>query len=273
MVVSIHTNAGFNTALRNVDAVSGRVERLGARLSSGYKIAGARDDGSIYAVAQGLRADIKSFQGVEQTLAGAKGLLEVSVAALTQLTELGTEIRKKIIEVANPANTPGQTEILKRDLLSILHRHTAIVTEASYNSRNQFLLGSTDVDFVSSIDADMVTVPRFGLAATFNQLVTATDAANTPSEFLALMPHFNAYDTDVKQNLGVAGSIYKRVLGMQQQNQALADAVTAGLGSIVDADMAKESAVFQAQETQRGIATRTLTAASSFVRVVRGLLP
>lgn len=273
MVFSIHTSAGFNTALRNVSAVSERVEKLGERISSGHKVVGAKDDASNYAVAQGLRADIKTFQGVEQTLAGAKGLLEVSVAALTQLTDLGTEIKKKIMEVANPANTPGQAEILKADLLSMLARHTAVVTEARYNGLNQFLISSTDQDFVSSVDGDMVTVPRFGLADTLNPLVNAAQTADTPAEFRALMPLYDVYDNDVKQNLGVAGSIYKRVLGMQEQNRLLADTVTAGLGATVDADMAKESALYQAQQTQKEIATRTLTVASSFINVVRGLLP
>lgn len=61
------------------------------------------------------------------------------------------------------------------------------------------------------------------------------------------------------------------MLGLQQQNRALADALTEGLGSMVDADMGKESATYTAQQTQQQLATQSLTVAGSFIQVIRGL--
>lgn len=270
-MVSINTNAGLNSALRNLDTVTLSLEKTGDRIATGYKVIGAKDDASTFAVVQGVRADIKVFQAVDQSLAGAKGLLEVSIAAMTAMTDLNAEIKKKIIEAANPANTATQISILKADLVDMIDRAEQFQIDADYNGVNQFLTTSAPVDFVATIDGDTITVPVFGINDTRQPLETAAAAAATSADFLALIPLFDAYDVDTKQNLGSAGSVYKQVRGMQQQNKALADALTEGLGSMVDADLAKESAKYSAQQTQRQLASQSLGVATSFIQVIRGL--
>jgi flagellin len=271
-MVSINTNAGLNTALRNFGAITINMEKTGDRISTGFKVIGPKDDASNFAVAQGTRADIKAYQAVDQSLSSASGLLEVTLAAGKALTELNMDIKKKLIELANPANTTTQQSILHADLLDMVNVQTLRVTNtAFFNGRNQILVTSSPVDFVADIQGGTITVPLFNIGDTYNPLATAAAGANTQAGALAAFGAFDAYDIDVKQNLGATGSIYKQVLGLRQQNTALVDALTEGLGAMVDADLARESARFQAQQTQQTLASQSLSIATSFVSVIRGL--
>ena len=115
MVMSINTNPEALTALRNLEAANRRAATVGREISTGQSVRGAVDDASNFAIAQGLRGDVKAAGAVIQGLNNAKGIAKVAVAGATAVSDLMADIRKKITEGANEGNTPRQQAILQED--------------------------------------------------------------------------------------------------------------------------------------------------------------
>src|SRR5260221_14060610 len=107
-MTSVNTNVGAMIALSNLSQTQYSLSKTQDRISPGLRVTGARDDGSIFAIAQGLRADLKAFDAVQQSLSSGTGILSVAIAGTTSVSNLLGDIKKKAIEASNPANTSNQ---------------------------------------------------------------------------------------------------------------------------------------------------------------------
>src|SRR5690349_12757116 len=114
-MTSINTNVGALVALRNLASTSTGLENTQNRVSTGLRVIGPKDDASNFSIAQGIRADIKSFEAVQQSLSSGRGILTVAIAGATSVSNLLADIKKKAIEASNPANTASQQTILAND--------------------------------------------------------------------------------------------------------------------------------------------------------------
>ena len=89
-----------------------RSSTVGQAVSTGQKVRGAVDDASNFAIAQGLRGDLRAAGAVIQGLNNAKGIAKVALAGATAVSDLMADIRRKITEGANEGNTTQQQAIL-----------------------------------------------------------------------------------------------------------------------------------------------------------------
>ena len=80
-MLSVNTNYGAMVALQNLNKTNSSLQDVQTRLNTGLKVAGARDDGGTFAIAQRMRADVKSFDVVGQSLDRARSVVDVAIAA------------------------------------------------------------------------------------------------------------------------------------------------------------------------------------------------
>src|SRR5690606_36337822 len=66
MANSVNTNFGAIVALQSLSRTNNDLESAQKRVSTGYRVADAVDDGAAFAVAQGLRGDVKGFEAVSE---------------------------------------------------------------------------------------------------------------------------------------------------------------------------------------------------------------
>ena len=155
---SVNTNAGALVALRHFAAVGRNVDGIQARVTTGLNVTGPADDASTFAIAQGLRADIKAWSAVDTGLATARGLLDVTLAAATQISDILGDIKKKFIEyfAADAARQP----ILEQDVNALLDNIDVVANSATYNG----------VNLITEDDASVVVVqpPDEGIQQTMN---------------------------------------------------------------------------------------------------------
>src|SRR3954464_6940278 len=135
-MTSINTNVGALVALKNLSQTSFSLDKVQDRISTGYKVVGAKDDASNFAIAQGLRADLKTFDAVQQSLSSGTGILAAAIAGTTSVSNLLADVKKKAIEASNPANTATQQSILSNDFNQMLSQLSSFVSNAVYNGRN-----------------------------------------------------------------------------------------------------------------------------------------
>ncbi|MDR3514597.1 MAG: flagellin, partial [Azospirillaceae bacterium] len=93
MVSSVHTNTSAMTALSNLETTQTQMTKVQDEIGTGYKVASATDNGAVYAIAQGLRADISGIAAVNQELTSAEGTASVADSAATSISNEMSSIK------------------------------------------------------------------------------------------------------------------------------------------------------------------------------------
>lgn len=267
---SINTNAGAMVALRNLETANRAVDRARDRVATGLKVQGAVDDASSFSIAQGVRGDLKAYAAVSQGLANARGLSEVALNGATSFSDLMGDLRKKIIEGMNPANTAAQQALIDADHTSILGTMRTILENSSYNGTNQLIeiavpfntvVGQVrDVNVISNIDGSTLLLrgQRLDLSwALLNQENLSTTAAAT-----AALAVWDTAMATTNTALGELGADRRRLEAQDRFISVLSDQVETGLGAAVDADIAKEQARALAAEVRQQLSVQTLSIAN-----------
>ncbi len=252
-MTSVNTNVGAMVALRNLQTTNVALDQTQDRVSTGYKVIGPKDDASNFSIAQGLRGDLKAFDAVQQSLSSGRGVVATAIAGATSISDLVADIKKKIIEASNPANTASQQSILSADFNSMISQLNTFVSNAVYNGRNLISEGSGSVSITSTITGGQLTIANAsGLGGVSTAL---SSGVATTAGALALLTAVQAQELIIGQALGALGASAKNIEFLSTFSKTLSDAVTEGLGSLVDADLAKESAKLQALQVkqQRGV--------------------
>jgi len=268
-VASINTNVGALIALRNLSLTNMELEKAQDRISTGYKVIGPKDDASNFSIAQGLRADLKAFDAVQQSLSAGRGIVAAAIAGAENISNLLAEMKQKIIQSANPANTANQQSILSADFDNMVMQLNSFVSNAVYNGRNIISNASVSVSITSTITGGQLTIAN---ASTLGGVSTAlSTGVATTTGALALLSTITAQELIVGTALGTLGANAKNIDFQMTFSKTLSDAVSEGLGSLVDADLAKESAKLQALQVKQQLGVQALSIANKRPEIILGL--
>src|SRR5690606_21551658 len=98
-----------------------------------------------------------------------------------------------------------------------------------------------------------------------------TSSIGTVTLATSIMTQLNASIANVNQALGDLGAQAKQIESHTKFVAKLTDVLTAGIGNLVDADLAKESAKLQALQVQQQLGTQALSIANSAPQVILSL--
>ena len=267
---SINTNIGALVALRNLNITNDQLRKTQDRVATGFKVIGAKDNASSFAIAQGIRGDIKAIAAVQQGLANGRGVATVALAGATAISNILIELRGKVIEGLNPGNTNEQQSILNADYSELVSQVLNFIQNAEYNGRNMLQSGSANVNVIGDILGGALTLRAQDLEGTAYSQLNVQNLANTSAASAALTQLTTIVNT-VNTALGTLGSDARKLDFQDDFLATIADAVEEGLGSIVDADLAKESAKLQALQVKQQLGVQTLGIANSAPQVLLGL--
>lgn len=267
---SINTNVGAMVALRSLNSVSTDLANTQDRVSTGLKVIGAKDDASSFAIAQGIRAEIKAIFAIQQGLANGRGVTNVALAAATEISNLLNDLKKKAIEGLNPGNTSEQQGIINSDYVELVGQVLNFIQNAEYNGRNLLMSGANDLNVISDSSGGTLTVRAQDLEGTVYSQLNAQNLANVTAASAALT-QVNAVINTVNVALGQLGADFRSIEFQDEFLVSLLDATEEGLGSIVDADMAKEAAKLQALQVKQQLAVQSLSIANAAPNILLAL--
>ena len=265
MTVSVHTNTSAMLALQNLNATNRQMEDVQQKISTGLQVSNAKDNPSVYAIAQKQRAELTGLNAVKDGLNRATSVADVSMAAGESVSDLLNQLREKVVGAMDTSIDTTSRNALNGDFRSILQQISHIVENATFDGVN-LLNGSLskNVQYIANADANSTVTlsvrtialggPIISLTAG-SQLSTATSASHILSQLDASIVSLNA-------NLGALGSQAKQIEGHLTFIAKLQDSVTGGIGHLVDADMGKESSLLQALQIQQQLGTQSLSLAN-----------
>ncbi len=267
---SINTNVGAMVALRSLNAVNNDLSKTQDRISTGLKVIGAKDDASSFAIAQGIRAEIKSIFAVQQGLANGRGVSNVALAGATAISNLLIDLKETVIQGLNPGNTSEQQAILNSDFGELVGQVLNFIQNAEYNGRNLLQSGASNLNVISDTNGGTLTVRSQDLEGTVYSQLNVQNLTNISTASQALT-QINTVINSVNVALGQLGADARSLEFQDTFLVSILDATEEGLGSIVDADMAKESAKLQALQVKQQLAVQSLSIANAAPNILLGL--
>ena len=268
-MASINTNVGAQVALVNLATTQYNLNVTQNRISTGLKVSGATDDAASFAIAQGIRTNITAFAAVQQSLSSANGILSVAIAGATSVSNLLSSINSTVISASNPSNTASQQSILQANFVAQLSQLNTFIANSVYNGLNLLSAGSQSVTITSTISGGQLTLTN---ASGLSQVsaVLSTGVATTAAA-LALLTAVTAQQLVSGTALGTLGASNQAVNFLTTFTTSLSNATTQGLGSLVDANLAQESARLQSLQVQQQLGVQALGIANARPQILLGL--
>ena len=270
MMNSVNTNAGAMAALQNLNKANMELQTVQNRINTGLEVAGAKDNGGIYAIAQRMRSQVAGYGVVQQSLDRGEATLDVALAAGEAISDLLIEMKEKALGAADASLDTASRTALNEDFKALRDQISTIVNNAEFNGLN--LIDGSTTSFAALANQDgsntiTVTSEDMSLSGSIVTIsVTASFATATQADNIA--SSIGTSLDNVNEALARLGTKSKSLEVHSTFVTKLSDALEKGIGNLVDADMAKESARLQALQVKQQLGVQALSIANSTPQTV-----
>ncbi|MEN5362851.1 flagellin [Brevundimonas intermedia] len=254
MANSINTNYGANVALQTLNATNKALSTTQNRISTGQSVSSAKDNGALFAIATNQRAEMSALGSVKQSLQRGQSIVDVALAAGDTVVNALTEMKSLAVAIEAGGST-ATTDALQADYDAYQEEINAALAGANFDGVNLF--EDTGKTVITDTAGGTKTI---GFAAA----VTVAPADATADDVQAALESFTA-------SLATLGTQSKSLERTTTFTSKMEDALEAGIGNLVDADLAKESAKLTALQTKQQLGVQALSIANSSSSILLGL--
>jgi flagellin len=273
MSFSVNTNAGAMTALQYLTATQGALAKTQSAINSGMKVATARDDGAIYAIAQNQRGAVAGYQSVISSINNGTSSIDVALSAGQSISDLLIQLKQKALSAADASLDTASRQALNSDFTALRDQISTIVTNAVFNGFNLVDGSTTQITALASADGTRRITTQaqdMSLGGTIVSLAS-TSTISTQAKASTLVATIQSSLTNVNSALAKlsAGAAKFSIQATFAQN--LSDTLTTGIGNLVDANMAQESASLQSLQVKQQLGIQALSIANQAPQTILGL--
>jgi flagellin len=278
---SINTNTGAMIALEALDSTNSQLNSVQKQISTGYRVSDATDDGAAYAVAQSVRSSVGALTTANQQLGGVQGLLSTTGSALNDVSNLMASMRDVLVNLASSAVSGNERTQYESQYQSLLANVKSDVQDASYNGQTLIgnITGSTgnfnNIAVVRNEVGSTYGIATFGGSTVYTSIAFTSTQLNGTSTVAALITATGTFinqSNSVSSAMNTYGSATNYVGNQVSYNNDKISALNTGLGSLVDADLAQESALLQSLQIKQQLGTQSLTLADQTPQVLLSLV-
>ena len=273
MTFSVNTNTGAQVALQYLNATQGQLDQTQSAINSGLKVASAKDDGAIYAIAQNQRGAVAGFQSVINSLNNGSSAIDVALSAGQSISDLLIQMKQKALSAADPSLDTASRQALNANFTALRDQISTIVKNAVFNNFN-LVDGSTNmVQALASADGTRRVTAQAENMNLSGTIVTikSTSTVSTQAKASALITVIQSSLTNVNSALAKLSSGAAKFSIQASFTQKLSDTLTAGIGNLVDANMAQESAMLQSLQVKQQLGVQALAIANQAPQTILSL--
>jgi flagellin len=282
MANSINTNAGALIALQNLNATSRDLNVTQNRVNTGLKVSSAKDNGAIFAIATNQRAEMGALDAVKNSMQRGQSIVDVALAAGETVVKALEEQKSLAVAISNATGDALKAYVTDYNALGA--EITKALAGATFDGVNLWTdttaaganisvktgTGSTD-NFVlkGGAAATTATAPASATALVISNYTTPSAADVTAMQGLTGV--VTGSITSFTAELGAMGTKSKSLERSLIFTNKIQDAVEVGIGNLVDADLAKESAKLTALQTKQQLGVQALGIANQSSSILLGL--
>lgn len=265
---SVNTNVGAMVALQNLNQTNADLFTTQNRINTGKKVASAKDNGAIWAIAQNQRATSSSLNAVKDSLQRSQSTVDVAMAGGEAVSDLLVQMKEKALASSDSSLDTASRTALNDDFIALRDQIGKAVANATFNGVNMIedpaaVLhpGTTIAALADDTGASKLTVAAQNLSLTGLGLTTAS--IGTQATASAMIGSIGTAIASVSTALSKLGTGSKALSSHLTFIGKLQDSIDAGVGNLVDADLAKESAKLTSLQTKQQLGVQALSIANS----------
>jgi flagellin len=272
-MLSVNTNTGAMLALQYLNHTSGELQQAQTHINSGLKVSSPKDNGATYAIAQNMRGNVVGYQAVADSLNRGVSSIDVALSAGQSISDLLNELKGKALAAADPSLDTASRNALNADFVALRDQISTIVQNASFNGTNLVDGSVTSVQSLASADGTR-KITIFGQNMNLDGTIITIQASSTISttaQASAMITTLNDSVQNVNAALAKMASGSKKLSIQQDFVSKLMDTLNTGIGNLVDADMAVESAKLQSLQVKQQLGVQALSIANSQPQIILSL--
>ena len=265
MSLSVNTNAGALVALQNLNTTESQLAVAQNQVSTGLAVATAQDNGAIFAIAQNQRATSSALSAVTQSLQRVQSTVNVATSSGTTVSDLLNQLKSAALAASDTSTNTASRAALNATFTSLLAQIKSVVSNSSFNGINLIDGSVTNLAALASTDGtSKLTVAAQSLAlGGTNITIAATATISTTTAATTVLGEVNTSITNVNNALAKLGSSANALQTQITFTGTLQDTIDTGVGNLVNANLAKESAVLTALQTKQSLGIQALSIANS----------
>jgi flagellin len=265
---SVNTNVNASIALASLNLTQSELAVTQKRISTGYRVADATDDGAAYAIAQRVRSDVGALNSANAQLGNVQGLVGTTLSALNDVSNKLNSARDVLVNLANSATTGNQRSQYAAQYNDLVANIKSFFEDATYNTKTLVgnIGGTSGFGSISVITDELgatTGIATFGGSSLYGSInsTTFTTAAGALSAITASGTFTNQLNL-IGTKLNYYGAVTNQLNNQVSYNSDKIDALNNGLGSLIDANLAQESAQLQSLQIRQQLGTQALSIAN-----------
>jgi flagellin len=273
MSFSVNTNTGALTALQYLAQTQAQLARTQSAINSGLKVANARDDGAVYAIAQNQRGAVAGYSSVISSINNGTSSIDVALSAGQSISDLLIQLKQKSLSAADTSLDTASRQVINADFTALRDQITTIVSNATFNGFNLVNGSTTKVQALASADGTRHVTTLAQNLSLSGTIVTLKSTATVSTQVKAstLIATIQTSLTNVNSALAKLSAGAAKFSIQATFAQKLSDTLTTGIGNLVDANLAQESAQLQSLQVKQQLGIQALSIANQAPQTILSL--
>ena len=272
-MLSVNTNTGAMLALQYLNKTDRELQIAQAHINTGLKVASAKDDGSTFAIAQNMRGEVAGFNAVADSLNRGVSAIDVAMSAGHTVSDLLIEMKGKAVASADISLDTASRAALNADFIALRAQINTIVQNAAFNGTNLIDGSVSGITALASADGlNKITVSAENMNLSGQILTMSTNSSiSTQAAASAMITTINESLENVNAALARLGSGSKKFAIQKEFISKLIETLNTGIGNLVDADLATESARLQSLQVKQQLGVQALSIANQQPQIILSL--
>ena len=263
-MLSINTNNNAMTALEYLNQTQGQLAQTENAISTGETVSSAKDNGAVFAIAQNMRGDVAGYTAVGESLSNGTSTIDVAMSAGQSISDLLIQMKQQALSASDASINTQSRQALNANFQALLQQITTVVQNAQFNGTNLIDGSTNQITALASADGQhRITVAAENMSLSSSIVTIASNGSiSTQAQASAMVSTVETSLTNVDSALASLGSGAAKFSIQSTFVQNLSDTLTAGIGNLVDANMATESAQLTALQTKQQLGVQALSIAN-----------
>ncbi|MBO9623748.1 MAG: flagellin [Sphingomonas sp.] len=289
MGFSVNTNVGAMAALQSLNETNKGLATTQSRINTGLAVSSTKDDSASYTIAQTLRGEMGGLKSVSSSLSRAKSTVDVAVAGAEQISDVLNQMKEKATVASDQGLDEESRKAVAKDFTALRDQIKTIIDSSEFNGTNLLKASGGDVKALQSTDTAAATLDVTNIDMSTNVLdeLDGLDADDSSLVFKddgdvsngmegatlakTMVTKLESLQKTVNGNLSTLGAASRKIDGQSTFVSKLSDVIEAGIGNLVDADLAKESAKLQALQVKQQLGVQALSIANQAPQTITSL--
>jgi flagellin len=276
MVDRLSNATGVLGALKHLQGSSKDLSEAETRLSSGLRVQRTRDEPTSYVTAAVMRGQGGTLNAVTMSLSRAEAISDTAIAGGEQVMKQLGAMKATAAQAMTAGLEPNQRLALQQQYETQMATLQTFIANASFDGANMLDGSKPDgVSFIADSEASQtVTLAGRNLSPGGTVVVampstTALTTAHSAAETHKLIDQSIA---NLGDELAAMGAERRRIEAQQGFVARLADVLAAGVGRMVDTDLAAEAALIQALQVKQELSAAAVNIANTAPQSLLALL-